>query len=311
MWNSVFEVEAIPPYDFLSTVTQWGVQPPLEYFRDGTYYWATRLSPNTVVTLTSESVGNVENPRIRLSLHAEAPLTNKEEEEALDGVRWVLGLDEDITEFYKIAENDPILHSVRKNLYGMRVCASGSMFYAVALAIALQNAPVSRSRQMLRLLTERFGIEGPTVAGLNLYAFPSEEIIAEASNDELIGCKWGYRVDRLRTAASVIREKELTIIKMRKYPTEEVKAILCNIKGVGEYSAEIVALDALRKYDVFPLDSWSSRIFSSLYFGDKDVTINRLRGFAEREWGRYRGLAFVYVLNDLDKLSERLGIKIV
>lgn len=305
------EMEAIPPFDLLSTVTQWGVHPPLEHFKEGTYFWASRLSSDVLVMVASESIGTVGSPRIRVTLHADDSLTNKEEGEALERVRWVLGLDEDLGEFYNIAEDDPILRSVSEDLYGMRVRASGSLFYAVSLAIALQNAPVARSRQMLRLLTERLGSEAPSVEGLEVYAFPSEGVVAEASKEELIRCKWGYRAERLKDAAAVIRERGLTVMKLREWPIEEVKAVLCGIKGIGEYSAEVVALDALRRYEAFPLDSWSSRIFSRLYFGGEDVRADSVRELAERSWGRYRGLAFVYILNDLDKLSERIGVELV
>lgn len=305
------ETGAVPPFDFSSTVKQWGVHPPLEHLKDGTYYRAFQLPSKALVTVATESLGTVEEPRLRVALHADDPLADHEEEEAIERVRWVLGLDEDLEGFYSLAEEDPLLRSVREDLYGMRVRASGCLSYAVALAIALQNAPVARSRQMLRLLTERLGSEAPSVDGLRVYAFPSEEVIAEASGEELIRCKWGYRADRLKDAAAVIREGGLTIAKLRVWPMEEVKAVLCGIKGVGEYSAEIVALDALRKYEAFPLDSWSSRIFSRLYFGGEGAGVERLRRFAEERWGMYRGLAFVYILNDLDKLSKKSGVELV
>ena len=85
----------------------------------------------------------------------------------------------------------------------------------------------------------------------------------------------------------------------------DIIQLLCKIKGIGRYSAEIVALDALRKYDAFPLDSWSSKIFAKLYFDNDDVSVDVLNDFAYDKWGKYRGLAFVYIFNDLENLSMR------
>jgi 3-methyladenine DNA glycosylase/8-oxoguanine DNA glycosylase len=100
-------------------------------------------------------------------------------------------------------------------------------------------------------------------------------------------------------------EEDLGVNQLKELQMNDVTLLLCNIKGIGKYSAEIVALDALRKYDAFPLDSWSSKIFSELYFGTTDVSIDVLDDFAYDKWGKYRGLTFVYIFNDLENLSKR------
>jgi hypothetical protein len=61
----------------------------------------------------------------------------------------------------------------------------------------------------------------------------------------------------------------------------------------------------------FPLDVWSAKIFGVLFRGSipenprKAVPELKLEG--ERRWGRWAGLAFVYVLNDLPALSKHVG----
>jgi 3-methyladenine DNA glycosylase/8-oxoguanine DNA glycosylase len=88
---------------------------------------------------------------------------------------------------------------------------------------------------------------------------------------------------------------------------EDAKAKLMELRGIGEYSVGIVS-----PHPEFPVDSWSSRIFHTLFFGGstklpKDV-IGKVREEAERRWGKWKGLAFIYVLNDLQGLSERFGV---
>ena len=61
----------------------------------------------------------------------------------------------------------------------------------------------------------------------------------------------------------------------------------------------------------FPLDVWSAKIFNVLFFGEEPEkpreAIPFLKKVAQEKWGDWRGYAFVYILNDLAKLSDRVG----
>ena len=89
-------------------------------------------------------------------------------------------------------------------------------------------------------------------------------------------------------------------------PTDAKKRLL-TLRGIGDYSAELVMPRM-----GFPLDVWSAKIFSVLFFGKKPEkpreAVQALKKVAEKRWGECSGYAFVYVLNDLTKLSERIGV---
>jgi hypothetical protein len=61
----------------------------------------------------------------------------------------------------------------------------------------------------------------------------------------------------------------------------------------------------------FLLDVWSAKIFSILFYGKNPQNpreaIPPLKQFAEERWEIWKGYAFVYVLNDLVKLSQKVG----
>jgi 3-methyladenine DNA glycosylase/8-oxoguanine DNA glycosylase len=88
---------------------------------------------------------------------------------------------------------------------------------------------------------------------------------------------------------------------------EEAKNKLLTLYGIGEYSAELV----MPKMG-FPLDVWSAKIFSVLFYGKVPEkppdAIPSLKENAKQRWGDWMGYAFVYVLNDLPKLSKRIGV---
>lgn len=303
MWSNVLELEAIPPFDFYSTMTQFGVHPPLEIFEKGVYHCSLRLSTRAITRIAVKSIGKIDEPMIEVKVSAAQPLNFCEEGELIKDITWRFGLGEDLSEFYVLTEQDPLLHSTRENLFGMKLHAR-DLFYSISLAIALQNAPLSRSREMLRLLTERFGEKAPN-GGLEIYTFPIPDAVARATLAELKECKWGYRAGYLINSAKAVVEGTINTEILFRLPTPKALDLLMKVKGIGGYSAEITMLEAFRRYDLFPIDSWSRRIFSSIYFEGVEVSMRELKSFAEKKWGPYRGLAFIYILNDLENVLKR------
>ena len=91
-----------------------------------------------------------------------------------------------------------------------------------------------------------------------------------------------------------------------KPSTEKAKAKLMELRGIGEYSADIVS-----PHPGFALDVWSAKMFQMLFHRVKSESprdeIPKLKNIAEQKWGRWRGYVFVYVLNDLENLSSRFS----
>lgn len=92
-------------------------------------------------------------------------------------------------------------------------------------------------------------------------------------------------------------------------PAQEAKAKLMGLKGIGEYSADIVS-----PHPGFALDVWSAKIFSMLILGREAESprnlIPKLKKIAEDRWGQWRSSVFVYVLHDLDNLSRRFNLNL-
>jgi 3-methyladenine DNA glycosylase/8-oxoguanine DNA glycosylase len=201
------------------------------------------------------------------------------------------------------------LKPVVKDLYGMRKTKRPDIFPRLTLAITLQMAPLKRSNQMMNLLIENYGRK-VAFDGKEVSYWPSTERIAETSVDELEKrCKLGYRAKNLKSIAEALCEGFPTLRDLEKMPTEEAKATLIQLKGIGEYSADIVSLSI---HPAFPLDVWSAKIFSVLLLGEESKSprdiIPKLKKIAEERWGKWRGHVFTYVLNDLEKLSKRSNV---
>jgi 3-methyladenine DNA glycosylase/8-oxoguanine DNA glycosylase len=94
--------------------------------------------------------------------------------------------------------------------------------------------------------------------------------------------------------------------EFNKMSPEGARDKLLTLQGIGEYSAEFVMPRM-----GFPLDVWSAKIFNSLFYSEipqnPQEAIPALKEAAQQRWGNWSGYSFVYVLNDLPRLSKRVG----
>ena len=305
--ENYFELDAMAPYDFELTIGR-AIRirqnfPPLEdEFSEG-IYWTT-LRTSNIVGAKVRSVGTVDNPMLLCSLFADGKLENKEEKEALESIRWMIGANENISNFYKIAEENKVLQGITKELNGLRMLSQGGLFRSLITGIFLQNAPVRRSIAMISYLVERYGMP-VTFEKRTYYAPLNPNELAKAKIEELREGKLGYRagyIKRISADFEPTMEKKLEMT-----PTEGAKKELMKLKGVGECTAEFALLGSKykerRRYDVFPVDSWSSRLYLNLFAPSKglsklsnDKVCRLAREHANKTWGRWKGLVLEYTL---------------
>jgi 3-methyladenine DNA glycosylase/8-oxoguanine DNA glycosylase len=310
--SAVLRLRAVPPYDFALTVHKpagWSLLTPFEIFEKGILWTAMRMPSGRVFGLKLWSVGTVEKPEIHCKVYFYQKLGQSERRESLKTVTWMLNLNEDVRPFYRLADHDPLVKVLVKDLYGMRNTKQPDIFSRLILAVTLQMAPITRSNQMMNLLIREYG-ERVRFDGKEVLYWPSLERIANASVKELEErCKLGYRAKSLKGIAEAIHRGFPSLQELEKMPVEEAKTKLMELKGIGEYSADIVS-----PHPGFALDVWSAKIFNMLIFGEKVEsprnTIPALKKVAEDKWGRWRGYVFVYVLHDLRNLSIRFNLNL-
>jgi DNA-3-methyladenine glycosylase II len=303
------EFEAVPPYSFELTVHKpagWWWSTPNEIFENNVL-WTTARFNSQLVGLKLESAGTLQKPQVCCEVFAEKKMNDTDKAMVTRMVKRALRVEENISEFYTLARNDHVLRGVVEDLYGMRIMGWPELFPALILAVTLQMAPMKRSNRMMDLLIENFGsnvsFDGKTIAH-----WPSPEKIANLTIDELkVKAKLGYRADNLVSIAKALEAGFSTVDQLEKLPPEEAKKQLLSLRGIGDYSADIVVPGM-----GFPLDVWSAKIFQVLLLGKETEkprdAIPVLKKTAEKRWGKWRGYAFVYVLNDLPKISERIGV---
>ena len=302
--------EALPPYDFALTVHKpagWPLSTPSEMFEKGVLWTALRMPPGKLFGLKLWSEGPVKKPEMVCKIYSHQNIRASERRELFKTLTWMLNLREDIEEFYALAEHDSLVRVLREDLYGMRNTKHPDIFQRLILAVTLQMAPITRSDQMMSLLIEEYG-EKVSFDGKDILYWPSAERIADAEVGELERkCKLGYRAKFLKDIAETLQAGFPSLQELEEMPAHEAKAKLMELNGIGDYSADIIL-----PHSGFALDVWSAKIFSELLLGKKAESprnlIPKLKKMAEERWGRWRGYVFIYVLQDLDKLSRRFNL---
>ena len=303
------DFEAVPPYSFERTLHKpagWWWSTPDEVFEKGTCWTVTRFN-GELLGLKFWSSGTMQKSRIHCTVYSKGKVDASRKAEITRMVKRALKTEEDLTEFYKLSQKDDVLRGVVKDLYGIHTVGWPELFPALILAVTLQMAPMKRSNQMMDLLIANFG-DQVCLDGRTMQYWPSAETIAASTVEELkTKAKLGYRASNLIAIAEALKQGFPTMDELWAMAPEEAKERLLALRGIGDYSAELVMPRM-----GFPLDVWSAKIFSVLFFGKAPEkpreAIAALKRVAEERWGEWRGYAFVYVLNDLPKLSERVGV---
>jgi len=150
---------------------------------------------------------------------------------------------------------------------------------------------------MITELSERFG-EEVTFEDRVFHAFPEPEVLAHASEQELVSCRLGFRAKRVRQAARAVAENEVDFEALRKANYMEAKNELLNLPGVGHKVADCVLLFSLDKLESFPVDVWIKRIVQDRYRHWFDasfiIRISRKNSLSPREYDKVSSLARDY-----------------
>jgi len=209
-------------------------------------------------------------------------------------VRRILNLDEDLSEFYALVRDDPLLSWAATG--AGRMLRTPTVFEAVVKTVCTTNCAWSATVRMVTALVEHLGDPAAGAAR----AFPTAEAMAAA--DEALFrdvVRSGYRGAYLRALATGVADGTIELEELGDpaagISDEEVAERLLALPGIGPYgTAHMMML--LGRHSRLVLDSWTRPKYARVN-GRKaaDATIER----RFRRYGRYAGLAFwLYLTRD-------------
>ena len=251
----------------------------------------------TLETTVAVPRGRPQTVIVREERGGKAALTapaGKRSEAVLDGVRHMLRIDEDLSEFYALAAEDPNLAWVTEG--AGRLMRSQTVYEDVVKTICTTNTAWSGTVRMVSGIVEHLGepaLWAPSEGPFG-HAFPSPAAMADAPESFYRDiARTGYRGAYLRSLAESVALGEIDLDELATadpddLPDDEVAARLLALPGVGPYAAAHIMM-LIGRYSRLVLDSWTRPTYASLNGRKaKDAAIER----RFRRYGRYSGLAF-------------------
>lgn len=184
----------------------------------------------------------------------------------------------DLSEFYNIIKDDPLLSIVYSKLWGIHLRSTASIWEAGLIGICQQNASFLNGWKMLYNLRKILGKE-ITLEGHKFFTYPTPQDVL-AKKDLLKKTKVGYRADTiLRLARTILNGGDWR-----------------EVKGIGKYTRALIEILYHRNYRIFPVDKWFRRIMP--YFYEQKISEwseKQVIKFAEKKWGKWMGLASMLI----------------
>ncbi len=232
--------------------------------------------------------GTIDRPDVRFAV------LRGEISDAIEAtLRRVLGLDVDPRPLGRAAAAEARLVSTASALRGMRPPRFAGLFDTFANVVPFQQVSLDAGVAIVNRLVERFG-RTLEHGERTLYGFPSAEVVAEARIDTLGRCGMSRRkAETLRRVARAIASGKLTETRLVGMSNEEAIRVLCDLPGIGPWSAGLILLRGLGRLDVFPPgDVGAVRGLRTLMHLQSEPSLDRV---VER-FGDRRGYLYFYSL---------------
>ncbi len=236
-------------------------------------------------------------PEIEVRVRAARPQAVRAEVAAI--VTRMLGLERDLSDFYRLARGDARIRELADRLRGMKPVRFATVFEAFANAVAGQLVSLSAGMHVLNRLTEAYGIpdevDGATVP---MRSFPDASAVARSNPDALraLGLsrqKGEYLIGLARLA---IDRKDRDFASIERLEDDDAVARLSRIRGVGRWTAEYVMLRGFGRINIFPGDDVGGRNKLFEWLGvDGEPTYDGVRRILKR-WHPYAGLIYLQLI---------------
>jgi DNA-3-methyladenine glycosylase II len=236
-------------------------------------------------------------PEIEVRISAARPDAVKAEVASI--VTRMLGLERDLSDFYRVARGDPRLSELAERLRGMKPVRYATVFEAFANAVACQLVSLSAGMHVLNRLAEACGTPcDADGAAVPMRSFPAAAAVARSNPDALraLGLsrqKGEYLIGLARLA---IDPTDPDFASIERLGEDDAIARLAKIRGVGRWTAEYVMLRGFGRINIFPGDDVGARNKLCQWLGAAVEPTYDGVGAALERWRPYAGLIYLHLI---------------
>ena len=253
MKQTIIQLTPNPPYDFYliaAYATYFQGRYAADHFHGGVYQRLMDFR-GSLCLVNVRSIGSVDAPSLEVTLKGSV-LSEKIVSEARIQVARLLGIDQELEPFYRMALKDPVLNPLVKMLRGLHIPQTLSLWEGLVLAILGQQVSSHVARIMRNSLVENYGL-ALKESGVIYHIFPRPETLVEAGLEDLYSIKLSKRkAQYLFDIAASLTSQERELDSLRSLPDEEAVRTLTEIRGVGPWTAHWLLIRGLGRPDAFP-----------------------------------------------------------
>jgi DNA-3-methyladenine glycosylase II len=307
MARGTFDLKLVSPFRLDLTVWTLRRRPDNVVDRwDGTTYRRVLALPGGPAAVAVTQTGPPEEARIRVAVTGQS---NRVAVRAAvtSALERLLGLSTDLTEFYLFAAHDRRLGPLARRFRGMKPPRFATVFESMINAMACQQVTLTLGVRLLNRLAAAYGTafgEGDESA----HAFPCPADLAGLSPADLR--RLGYSRQKglaMIELAQAVADRKLDLEGLATLPDDDAVNRLCEIRGVGRWTAEYVLLRGLGRTHIFPGDDVGARNNLQRWLRlPKPLDYQGVRRNTSR-WDGYAGLVYFHLLLDRLAGAGRLG----
>jgi DNA-3-methyladenine glycosylase II len=236
-------LRAKPPFDFEKSLRFLQGFTPLngeQEIIDGTLTKGLMVDGRMVVVRAS---ANKDKDGVYYELFSEGDIGDALTDRVAAQVSFFLSLDDDLAQFYSIAQKDPTFYPIVKKMVGLHHVKFPSLFEVSCWALLSQRSRMSVAHKAKLALAKRFG-GSMELDGRTYRAFPDYETLRIAKVKDLLDATKNSRsAERLSAFVSSFSDLDERFLKTAPY--EKADERLKRIKGIGDWSAQFVLFRGL------------------------------------------------------------------
>jgi DNA-3-methyladenine glycosylase II len=166
----------------------------------------------------------------------------------------MLGAQRELEAFYAGAARFPWLERIAQGARGVKPPRYPSLWETVCNAVVYQQVSIHAAGAILRRVIERYAF-AVELDDARIYPFPVPQTLAEADPVEMrdLGLSLN-KILALKAVARAIDAGELVESELEGLPTPALVETLVAHKGIGPWTAAVIALRGFGRLDIFPMN---------------------------------------------------------
>ncbi|GAA0892072.1 DNA glycosylase [Fulvivirga kasyanovii] len=224
----------------------------------------------------------------------------------VDYVNSWFDLERNLSGFYALAANDPLLNQLMPKYTGLRLIGINDLFEALCWSVIGQQINLKFAYKLKRALVERFG-SYEDFEGHRYFYFPSPEELSAATKEDLLSIQFSrQKADYILKLAEVFAESKICKSELQQLSLSEAVVQLSTLHGIGTWTANYVAMRCLRFMDAFPMgDAGLQNAIRSLWGQKEKPTMVQLQQLS-KQWSGWQAYATLFLWRSLSERTDAI-----